>query len=584
MRLPAMSDFPGDYRIHDGVWIPKRAAREPFAYNDGDEVETRILRSIRDAKDRSLFSRELRSQITDWPSLYHLSPLRANLLRPFEPLLKSRVLEVGAGCGAIARYLGELGGDVVAIEPSLRRAEIARERTGDLPNVRIVSDRVQDFTASEPFDVITLIGVIEYARVFAGEVANPEISLLTHLRSLLAPDGILILATENQLGLKYFAGALEDHVGVEFWGVNDSYSPRSVVTFGRQELQDIITDAGFPGQRVYLPFPDYKLPSTVLSPAGIVTSNSFDVGSIVAQSPRYDRQAPAHPTFSLEKAWKVICRNGLITDNANSFLIVAGKSPDALAMLAHGETLAWHYSADRHPAFVKETAFVNHGFGISASRRALAVATPPSIPLTCAISSESYITGNTLWDILIDIVNRPGWTSRQIADWTRDWSNFIGERSGLGTLTPATFSSRIDGKFLDATPFNMVVDATGRYHFIDQEWILETPAAFGFVVYRGLMSSLDRVTSVAVPAPGTSLNVNELMISVFLELGLTVSPADIGQYAALEARIQNWVEGRNGEPSTSTVAECLSHHALRVRMPRRSLETVQARENVRAEL
>ena len=37
--------------------------------------------------------------------------------------------------------------------------------------------------------------------------------MLQRVRSLLKPEGKLIVAIENQLGLKYFAGAPEDHLG-----------------------------------------------------------------------------------------------------------------------------------------------------------------------------------------------------------------------------------------------------------------------------------------------------------------------------------------------------------------------------------
>jgi 16S rRNA A1518/A1519 N6-dimethyltransferase RsmA/KsgA/DIM1 with predicted DNA glycosylase/AP lyase activity len=49
------------------------------------------------------------------------------------------VLEVGCGCGAITRFLGEQGFKVDAIEGTMRRAEIARLRTEELENVQIIS-------------------------------------------------------------------------------------------------------------------------------------------------------------------------------------------------------------------------------------------------------------------------------------------------------------------------------------------------------------------------------------------------------------------------------------------------------------
>ena len=138
-----------------------------IAYDDGEIVEQRIGAIIEHASDISVLSTELRQHCTDWPSLYHLSSTRANILRPFQDVLEGRdVLEIGAGCGAITRYLGESGAHVLALEGTPRRAAIARSRTRELPNVMVVTDRFDDFKWDHQFDVITLIGVLEYANLF----------------------------------------------------------------------------------------------------------------------------------------------------------------------------------------------------------------------------------------------------------------------------------------------------------------------------------------------------------------------------------------------------------------------------------
>uniref|UniRef100_UPI0013D6EEFD class I SAM-dependent methyltransferase n=1 Tax=Pseudomonas viridiflava TaxID=33069 RepID=UPI0013D6EEFD len=135
----------------------------------------------------------------------------------FEHLLKGKsVLEIGAGCGAISRYLGEAGAEVLALEGSPRRAAIAASRTRDLDNVTVLSERFDDFNIDQQFDVITLVGVLEYASMFSAD-ADPAYGMLNRVRKLLKPDGHLFIAIENQLGLKYFAGAPEDHLGIAMY-------------------------------------------------------------------------------------------------------------------------------------------------------------------------------------------------------------------------------------------------------------------------------------------------------------------------------------------------------------------------------
>ncbi len=152
----------GTYR-YDGeslCWLRKDAVHD-WAYSDGEAVEENLYRLVAECSDRSVLSEELAAKITDWPTRYYFSSRRANLLRPLEEMLRGDVLEIGAGCGAITRYLGEVAGSVTAIEPSPRRARVAAKRCEDLSGVRVVVDNLEAFETTARFDVVTLIGVLE---------------------------------------------------------------------------------------------------------------------------------------------------------------------------------------------------------------------------------------------------------------------------------------------------------------------------------------------------------------------------------------------------------------------------------------
>jgi len=185
-----------EFDVHERLW--RRRGEVEFLYTDGDAVEERVFEIVSSAQDLSVLSEELAAQIAGWPLRYHLSASRSNLLRPLAELLRGESLELGAGCGALTRFLGELGGNVFAVEGSRKRARIAAERGRDLPNVRVICDRIQDLRIGRTFDAVTLIGVLEYARVY-GDGPNGVHDLLEQCRRFLKPDGCLILAIENQL-------------------------------------------------------------------------------------------------------------------------------------------------------------------------------------------------------------------------------------------------------------------------------------------------------------------------------------------------------------------------------------------------
>src|SRR3954468_21894415 len=118
-------------------------------YSDGTEVEARLLRIVRSANDLSSLSPELAEQGREWVTRYHLSRVRRDLLRPLSGLLSGRVLEVGAGCGALSRFIGETAATLVALEPSAARAAVAAARCRDLQNVSVIVDNLQRYEENE---------------------------------------------------------------------------------------------------------------------------------------------------------------------------------------------------------------------------------------------------------------------------------------------------------------------------------------------------------------------------------------------------------------------------------------------------
>jgi 2-polyprenyl-3-methyl-5-hydroxy-6-metoxy-1,4-benzoquinol methylase len=238
---------------------------DPFSYKDAGDTEKNLFEIISNSIDKSVFSQELMSRAHDWPTYYHLTSLRSNILRPFENKIKhGSTLELGAGCGAVTRFIGELGGKVTAVEGSMARARVISARCTGLPNVKVVADLIQNFNTDEKFDVVTLIGVLEYSRLYVKSDDSVQ-TLLELARAYLKPDGIVVLAIENQLGLKYFCGAPEDHFGCPMFGVNNSYTENSIVTFGRKELSDRCKKAGFESIKLYVPVPDYKTPVSIIN-------------------------------------------------------------------------------------------------------------------------------------------------------------------------------------------------------------------------------------------------------------------------------------------------------------------------------
>lgn len=536
--------FPGSYqRTEDGLWVRPDIDRA-WAYTDGSEVESRLYDLVGSVRDRSVLSAELSQVIDDWPTKYYFGAERANLLRPFDALLSgSSVLEIGAGCGAITRYLGEAASEVVAIEPSAARARVAARRCEDLSHVRVVVADLENFHTEQRFDTVTLIGVLEYAHRFA-EGPDAALGWLRKARSLLKPDGRLLLAIENKFGLKYLAGAPEDHLGRPMLGVGDLYEPNGPRTYGRLELERLLRQAGYADIGFGLPFPDYKLPVSVVLSHSNEVMPGFDGGAALAAGAA-DIQLGRPPLFPIDRAWKVVAENGLIADLANSFVVLAhNRATSDVFGEANRRVAAFHYSTSRRRAYTKEARFEAIDGRAVVTRRMLAPSADQVPGYRCSPKSEPYQAGQS-WDaVLFRTLLKEGWRVEQVAAWAKTWLDEI--RATLGIGQNALF---VTGEALDLLPQNLLVTPDGRYSFIDVEWYSDDVMSLGHLVFRGLFVTFGRCMGVARPYDEKYLAVHELVSEVMSRFGLANDDQAISQYLELEARFQQAVTGRSARLS-----------------------------------
>ncbi len=573
------------------VWL--RDSNAVFDYTDGDEVENRIAAIIATSGDVSLFSQDLSNHQTDWPSVYHLSPVRANLMRPLAPILRNRrILEIGAGCGAISRYMGEAGGQLLALEGSRRRAGIAASRCRDLANVTVVNASLDEFPEGQRFDVVTLIGVLEYARKYSSD--NDGIaSTLRKARSLLNDGGVLIIAIENQLGLKYFAGMHEDHLGRAMEGIQDHYTAKSVVTFGKKELSGKLSAAGFISSEFALPFPDYKLPGNVILPAGWSDEQDFDAATLAGQATRSDRQLTHPLLFSTSQAFSVTQRNGLLADLSNSFLILA-RATDTSPTFSQicPNVLAHHYAAGRSPQYTTATTIHREAGSIKVDRRPLleACASKPSALLSHKLKAEQYVLGRHWADELDLILSRHGWGIDDIASWLRSWLSALQEHSSAFRADDnLALHQELPGSLIDAVPRNLIRSTDGHWVFFDQEWTLHHPITLGYLIFRAFNVSLASVTCVAEPINAETLHVPTLFRACLRQLGMVVTASNILEYLDFDAAFESEVRGSLARPLTLEQYEAYTLvpapditpllHGAKARFPGEILSTLSVQQS-----
>lgn len=276
-------------------------------YSDG-EVEDELLHIT---KNNNSFHHILKEN-SSWPILYHLSPIRANLLEWYPFPETASVLEIGAGCGAITGLLSEKVNEVTAIELSKKRAEILANRYDHRENIEVVVGNFEDMHFDKKFDYITIIGVLEYSGTY-GEGPSPYLEFLKKAKSMLKAQGTLIIAIENKYGLKYWAGAKEDHTGNWFDSIENYVGNDQVRTFSKKEIEELLECSGFSNNDFYYPVPDYKLPLQIFS------DNYLPKPGDLKLAPNFDRDRLL--LFNEKITFDNIIQNEMFPFFSNSFLI-----------------------------------------------------------------------------------------------------------------------------------------------------------------------------------------------------------------------------------------------------------------------
>ena len=485
--------WPADFERRGEHWV--HAGYSSIAYSDGDAVENAMLRAIEGTTDRSVFSLEVQALMNGWAMTYHFSALRSNPVRPIAFRKGARVLEVGAGCGAVTRYLGELGLSVTAVEGSERRAMIAAARTADLDNVTVIAGKVGEIEFDQPFDYVIAVGVLEYAATF-GVGEEPYRHFLDSLREFLLPDGLVLLAIENRLGLKYLGGMPEDHVGQAFVGVNSGYRLGGPRTFSTRELLAHFAASGLPAARVLSPFPDYKLVTSVIDFAGVPEQATESMAQLAASAFHQDLQVLGRtPTLSLEMAMAGAVVEGIGQQLSNSFLVIAGESANAVDAATTPGEFAWAYAASRPASSRKATTLADVGDAVRAINTPLDGSTGEASTFGAtrhALQDEQFRTGRSCWLAMGEAVNQIGWMPETVADALRPWFD------ALVAVVEAD-GSEATRRLVDATPFNAAQAVDGTVEFYDLEWQSVDPPLLEYVVLRSITIALNRFTSVARP-------------------------------------------------------------------------------------
>ena len=528
-------------RDANDVWHLSRA--RDFSYSDGAAIEHYIAYALRTSRDLSSTSVELEGHIRNWPSEYHLSRARSLLLRGFQIPASATVLEVGCGAGAITRYLGECCSRVVAVEGSPTRAALARVRCRELSNVSVVCAPFEELEFAAKFDVVVCVGVLEYAATF-GRGNDPYEQLLSRFSALLAERGSLLLAIENQLGLKYFAGAREDHTARRFEGI-EGYpaSGHRVQTFGRVALHKMMR-RHFTRVDFFYPYPDYKLPRCVLSDKA---HRSLDVAELVGSYRSRDYAKDDSPLFDEVPASRTLMNNAVLPDFSHSFLVAAGRDAHDVKFPQLGVV----YSLRANPAFDTTTTIeATSSSSVRTIKRVNSGATYHGLSLRDV--TDAWADGPSVHTQITARLQRADLPLAQALAPAARWLSTL--RARAETNVPA---ESVPGEYFDAIWKNAFTQGD-ECAFIDLEWRYHESLPLTALVARACDCFLTGVGARAKRFPRLARASRwGQMRSMARALGVTLLIADLHRYAYLERQRALAVDSRNTLPRLRQYARML---------------------------
>ena len=498
-------------------------------YCDG-AIEDELLEIARDYSTVE-FQRIIEEK-KSWPVLYHLSALRENIVEWLPIDKKMKVLEIGAGCGAITGALAAKAGEVTCIDLSKKRSMINAYRHVDCDNVMIHVGNFQDVEPDLPcdYDYICLIGVFEYAQAYI-QSETPYEDFLNIIKKHVKPQGHIVIAIENKFGLKYWAGCKEDHLGTYFSGLEDYPDGGVVRTFTKDGLLAIARKCGCEETSMYYPYPDYKFPTSIYSDAYLPK-----VGELSSNLRNFDRERLQ--LFDEKKVFDSIIRENQFPLFSNSYMLVLGpKLPIEYVK----------YSNDRADAFRIKTILKEDTAGKRIEKHPLSDAAQNHIRKTyeayaklderyrggelsinrCKLEqsgqegaylSLEYLTGTSLTELLDEKLESGDWKGFQAL-----FEEYVRKISYREEEPVADY---------DLIFANILVSADNTWNVIDYEWTFERPIETKEIAFRAVYCYLLE-----------NEKRNKLNLDLITEkLGIT--QVDMEQYRKQEMDFQKYVTGK----------------------------------------
>ena len=380
------------------------------------------------------------------------------------------------------------------------RAICARQRTRDLDNVEVFIGTLQGVPAAAAYDVVVIMGVLEYVAEGRPDPAA-YLKFLGQAAAFLQPRGTVILGIENPLGVKYLCGAPEDHSGRPFDSVEGYGRSGTARTFSRSVLESMIRAAGLSPTTFGL-FPDYKLTRLAFSDGLLEFEPQLAVQIPHFPSPDWTVFAPR--VANEARVWTNLVQSGLGGASANSFLTLAHNGPGASPLWPEDVLAVYYPPTGRRMAYAAMSTVVRGPEGTTILRRPLRHDADPGEEVGFRVEASTPLYKG---DDLIALMALTE-SDDELVTLLNEWAAAFDEASAEGSLPT-----------MDLLPHNALRTSEGAIRFVDSKW--DVPG-FGRVevTARAAYQTALRLAAVTSPSRWPALTVEGLALHIGGLLGL----------------------------------------------------------------
>ena len=252
-------------------------------------------------------------QKNTYQNLYRKSEVRENLLSWF-PFTKEQAVLV----------LGE------------EKTSLVNMISGKVQSVDLL--QVADLEKhAKLYDVILHVGSIDCQGMHAEAAYEAYLKVC---RQHLKEKGVLLLAVDNRLGLRYFAGNQDENYAGYFVGPEGYADGQTKQALSYQVYRSLLEQAGFASVAGYYPYPDYRFPVAIYSDWHLPSEGELNQNIRNFDKDRY-------LLFDESRVFDGLIKEGLFKEFSNSYLFVAFANEQAEKRFDESRVLYSKYSNER---------------------------------------------------------------------------------------------------------------------------------------------------------------------------------------------------------------------------------------------